>query len=68
MEIPRHWRLRRQRYAIVGQVNPCANVCYNILTPRDVCPECGGEANLATDDSRKAQVYAVPRMYRIPAG
>ncbi len=42
MEIPRHWRLKQQRYGLVGEVCPHCDV--KIFPPRDVCPECGGEA------------------------
>ena len=42
MEIPRHWRLKKQRYALVGEV--CPHCEAKIFPPRDVCPECGDEA------------------------
>ena len=40
MEISRHWRLRKQRYALVGEV--CPHCDAKLFPPRDVCPECGG--------------------------
>ena len=40
MEIPRHWRLKQQRYALVGEV--CPHCDHKIFPPRDVCPNCGG--------------------------
>ncbi len=41
-EIPRHWRLRQQRYSLVGEV--CPHCDHKIFPPRDVCPNCGDEA------------------------
>jgi len=40
MEVVKHWRLRNQRYSLVGEECPhCAN---KMFPPRDICPECGG--------------------------
>lgn len=41
MEISRHWRLRKQRYGLVGEVCPRCDA--KIFPPKPVCPECGGE-------------------------
>ena len=41
MEIPRHWRLKKQRYGLVGEICPHCDV--KIFPPRDVCPNCGDE-------------------------
>lgn len=41
MEAPKHWRLRKQRYALVGELCPRCDA--KIFPPRDVCPYCGGE-------------------------
>lgn len=41
MEIPRHWRLKKQRYSLVGEI--CPHCDAKIFPPRDVCPECGDE-------------------------
>ena len=45
MEIPRHWRLKKQRYGLVGEI--CPHCEAKIFPPRDVCPSCGGEARTA---------------------
>lgn len=66
MEVPRHWRLRKQRYALVGEVCPHCNA--KIFPPRDVCPECGGEAKTAYTFSGKGEVYSFTRMSNAPAG
>jgi uncharacterized OB-fold protein len=41
MEIPRHWRLKKQRYGLVGGV--CPHCEHKIFPPRGVCPNCGGD-------------------------
>jgi uncharacterized OB-fold protein len=66
MEIPRHWRLKQQRYALVGEV--CPHCDAKIFPPRDVCPECGGEAKEAYNFSGKGEVYSFTRMGDGPAG
>jgi uncharacterized OB-fold protein len=66
MEIPRHWRLKQQRYALVGEV--CPHCDAKIFPPRDVCPECGGEAKEAYNFSGKGEVYSFTRMSDGPAG
>lgn len=38
MEIPRHWRMKKQRYGLVGE--ECNNCHDKIFPPRDICPEC----------------------------
>jgi len=44
MEVPRHWRLRKQRYSLEGEV--CLKCQTLIFPPRAVCPFCGGEASI----------------------
>ena len=38
MEIPRHWRLRAQRYRLEGSI--CPDCGYLIFPPRLICPHC----------------------------
>lgn len=66
MEVPRHWRLKKQRYALVGEV--CPHCDAKIFPPRDVCPECGGEAKTAYTFSGKGEVYSFTKMGSAPAG
>jgi uncharacterized OB-fold protein len=66
MEIPRHWRLKQQRYALVGEV--CPHCDAKIFPPRDVCPSCGGEAKEAYNFSGRGEVYSFTRMADAPAG
>ena len=66
MEIPRHWRLKQQRYSLVGEVCPhCEN---KIFPPRDVCPSCGQEAKTAYFFSGRGEVYSYTTIYEAPAG
>lgn len=66
MEVPRHWRLQKQRYALVGE--QCPHCSAKIFPPRDVCPECGREAKTAYTFSGKGEVYSFTRMTNAPAG
>jgi uncharacterized OB-fold protein len=66
MEIARHWRLKKQRYALVGEV--CPHCQAKIFPPRDVCPECGGEAKTEFQFSGKGEVYSFTVMHDAPAG
>ncbi len=66
MEIPRHWRLKSQRYALVGEVCPHCQV--KIFPPRDVCPDCGQEAREAYQFSGRGEIYSYTTVYEPPAG
>jgi uncharacterized OB-fold protein len=42
MEAPRHWRLKKPRYALIGEKCPDKNCPgETIFPPRDICPHCG---------------------------
>jgi uncharacterized OB-fold protein len=66
MEIPRHWRLKQQRYGLVGEV--CPHCDAKIFPPRDVCPNCGGEAKTTFAFSGKGEVFSYTTIYEAPAG
>ncbi len=66
MEIPRHWRLKQQRYGLVGEVCPHCQV--KVFPPRDVCPNCGGEARTPYTFSGRGEVYSYTTIYEAPAG
>lgn len=66
MEIARHWRLRKQRYSMVGEVCPHCNA--RVFPPRDLCPECGKEAKTLYNFSGKGEVYSFTTVYDAPAG
>jgi uncharacterized OB-fold protein len=66
MEIPRHWRLKHQRYQLIGEV--CPHCEAKLFPPRDVCPECGGEARQPYAFSGRGEVYSFTTVYDPPAG
>lgn len=66
MEIPRHWRLKNQRYKLVGEI--CPHCEARLFPPRDVCPECGGEARTQYTFSGRGEVYSFTTIYDPPAG
>jgi uncharacterized OB-fold protein len=66
MDIPRHWRLKKQRYALIGEV--CENCNAKLFPPRDICPECGKEAKTLFQFSGKGQVYSYTTVYDAPEG
>jgi uncharacterized protein len=66
MEIPRHWRLKKQRYALVGEI--CPHCEYKIFPPRDVCPSCGGEAKEPFVFTGKGSVFSFTVMQDGPEG
>jgi len=66
MEISRHWRLREQRYRLVGEVCPHCN--YAIFPPRDICPSCGDEAKETVQFSGRGEVYSFTTVRNAPAG
>jgi uncharacterized OB-fold protein len=66
MDIPRNWRLRQQRYALIGE--ECPHCREKIFPPRDVCPNCGGEAKELYHFSGRGEIYSFTIMHDAPAG
>jgi len=66
MEIPRHWRIQKQRYSLMGE--ECPHCSAKIFPPRDVCPECGGEAKEPYRFSGRGSVYSYTVMHSAPSG
>jgi len=66
MEITRHWRLKQQRYGLVGEV--CPHCSTKIFPPRDICPSCGNEARTLYTFSGKGEVYSYTTLYEAPEG
>jgi hypothetical protein len=66
MEVSRHWRLRQQRYALVGEVCPHCQV--KIFPPRDICPDCGQEARTAYQFNGRGEVFSFTTVLDPPAG
>jgi uncharacterized OB-fold protein len=66
MEISRNWRLQKQRYGLVGEV--CPHCDAKIFPPRDVCPNCAGEAKTPFAFSGNGEVYSYTTVYDAPEG
>ena len=66
MDIPRHWRLKKQRYALVGEV--CDHCDAKLFPPRDICTDCGEEAKTLYTFSGKGEVYSHTTVFAAPAG
>jgi uncharacterized OB-fold protein len=65
-EVSRHWRLRRQRYSLVGEVCPHCEI--KIFPPRDRCPDCGKEAKQEYQFSGRGTIYSHTVVHQAPAG
>ena len=66
-EIARHWRLKAQRYQLVGEV--CPNCNGKIFPPRDVCPYCADhEAQPAFKFSGRGEVFSHSTVHNAPEG
>jgi hypothetical protein len=66
MEIARHWRLQRQRYALVGEV--CTRCGEKIFPVRYVCPHCSAPAKTPFTFSGKGEVYSYSTVHDPPEG
>jgi len=66
MRIAPNWRLRNQRYALVGEV--CDECGKKIFPPRDVCPYCTREAQTPFQFSGRGEVFSHTTVYNPPAG
>jgi uncharacterized OB-fold protein len=66
MEIPRHWRLKKQRYSLIGEV--CPHCDAKLFPPRDICPHCGEEARTDYQFSGKGEVFSFTTIFDAPAG
>lgn len=66
MDTSRHWRLRQERYTLVGEV--CPSCEQKIFPPRDICPDCGEDARTSFQFSGKGSVYSYTTVYDAPQG
>jgi uncharacterized OB-fold protein len=66
MDIPRNWRLRQQRYGLVGE--QCEHCNAKIFPPRDICPECGRETKTRFGFSGRGEVYSFTIVHDAPVG
>ena len=66
METARHWRLKNQRYGLVGE--ECDNCGTKLFPPRDVCLECEAPAKELFTFTGVGEVYSYTTIYDAPAG
>ena len=65
--ITRYWRLKAQRYQLVGE--ECPNCHGKIFPPRDVCPHCAEEAvQPPFQFSGRGEVYSHTTVHSPPEG
>lgn len=48
MEVPRIWRLQKQRYTLTGLV--CTNCDKKMFPPRRICPNCKDEVKITSEN------------------
>lgn len=58
------WRLRKQRYCLIGEC--CPHCDEKIFPPRDICPSCGENTNAEFVFSGKGEVYSYTTIYEAP--
>jgi uncharacterized OB-fold protein len=64
MGVPQGWRLRKQRYMLMGEI--CLNCGRKLFPPRDVCPECGASAEAASAVADRRAVFSYILFCRVP--
>lgn len=66
MEIPRHWRLKAQRYNLVGCA--CPQCGRKFFPPRPVCPDCRTEMGTPFAFCGRGEIYSYTTIYEAPSG
>jgi uncharacterized OB-fold protein len=66
MEIPRHWRLKEQRYQLIGTA--CSECSAVQFPPREICPACGSVKFDKYSFSGNGEVYSFSTIYEAPVG
>lgn len=66
MEVSRHWRLKDQRYALVGET--CDSCGVKLFPPRDVCLECEAPAKELYTFTGVGEIFSFSTIYDAPAG
>ena len=66
MEVPRHWRNQKARYALVGVV--CDQCHSRAFPPRMVCQSCGSTQLSEHQFSGLGEVYSYSTIYQGPNG
>ena len=66
MQASRHWRLKSERYNLVGET--CDSCGVKLFPPRDVCLECEAPAQELYTFTGLGEVYSHTTIYDAPAG
>lgn len=66
MQASRHWRLKSERYNLVGET--CDSCGVKLFPPRDVCLECEAPAQELYTFTGFGEVYSYTTIYDAPAG
>ncbi len=66
MHVARDWRVRQQRYRLVGEI--CQTCGHLLFPPRDTCPHCAESAQTPYVLSGQGEVFSYSTMYDAPQG
>ncbi len=66
MDMPRHWRLKKQRYNLVG--TECLACGARSFPPRPVCPDCNSKQMRPFTFSGQGEVYSYSTLFEAPLG
>ena len=66
MQVSRHWRLKSERYSLVGEECPSCGV--KLFPPRDVCLECSAPAKELYTFTGLGEIYSYSTVYEAPKG
>jgi uncharacterized OB-fold protein len=66
MDMPRHWRLKEQRYNLVG--TECLVCEAKLFPPRIVCPDCHSKEVRPFTFSGQGEVYSYSTVFHAPLG
>ena len=66
MQVPRNWRLQKQRYSLIGEV--CDHCGVKLFPPRDVCPECSHDVQTLYQFTGTANIYSFSQVFDPPTG
>jgi uncharacterized OB-fold protein len=66
MQVSRHWRLKSERYNLVGET--CDSCGIKLFPPRDVCLECEAPAQELYTFTGAGEVFSYTTIYDPPAG
>jgi uncharacterized OB-fold protein len=66
MTMPRHWRLQKERYRLIGA--ECEGCGAKLFPARQVCPKCKSKDLEPYQFSGKGEIYSCATVYQAPDG